>query len=155
MVKLTVSLIFFFLMTSCDVENKSHEEYFIKTLLKSIEVSKYYVFCDSTEMENCYLNYSGKRYLKKEKVYFSDKGFIDSIQVFKSEGIVHYSAEELANDTLLTKANNWEIKNQLMLKEDSIISPIKGIVIEMSKAHQKIYSFEKSDKHKWLYLIEY
>ena len=53
------------------------------------------------------------------------------------------------------KTNNWDMKNQLKLKGDSIISPIKAILTEINKASQKIYSLKKSERHEWLYLIEY
>ena len=82
--KLLASL-FLFWITSCGGIKESHEEYFVKTLLKSIEVNESYVFCDSNRIDNCYLDYLGKHYLKKEKAFFNDKGSIDSIQVLSQK----------------------------------------------------------------------
>lgn len=151
--KAIFSISFFsFLIFSCSNDKK---EYFMASMIKGIEVGKEYSFCDSSEIENCYLVYAGNRYLKKEELFFNSEGSIDSVHVFKPEGIVNYSLNELTNDSLLVKANGWGIRNLLQLNADSIVFPFKAELLELNTVKKRIYSLSRSGGHEFLYLIDY
>lgn len=148
----TFFLFLFLLVLSCDSQDK---EYHMNSIVKGIEVGKEYSFCDSGEAEGCYLLYGGKRYLKKEELFFNNEGYIDSIHVFKAEGVVSYSSKELASDSLLVRINGWRITNLVKVKNDSIVSPFNATVLELNAVTKKIYSLNKSNDHNFLYLMDY
>jgi hypothetical protein len=139
-------------MLSCENRNK---EYRITSIVKGMEVSKGYSYGDASDSVSYYLRYNGKRYLKKEILLFNNEGNIDSVHVFKADGIVGYSSKGLKSDSLLVRSAGWGITNLVKIKNDSLVSPFKAIVLELNTVTKKIYSLNKSDDHIFLYLMDY
>jgi hypothetical protein len=119
----------------------------LRTSLNAISVENNYKFCDTSlkgDM-NCFVGYKGTRYLKREKMFYDSLGMISKVMLYKPEGTIEYSYDELRADSLLVKTNMWKLNsNPLTIKGDSIIYPVVSKIIEFDKAEKKIYFMLKA-----------
>ena len=147
---------FSFCFVAC-TSKSIHDRYEMLSLLKCIPISKDYKLCDSLNAgaDNCYLTFLGKRYLKRERIRFDQKGMISEVDVFKSEGLLQYLREDFEKDSLLINSNAWEITGTMMRQGDSIISPFKGLIIHEDPENKLIYSTGILEGTTGLYVASY
>ena len=115
-----------------------------------------YVFCDTTIKDemNCFLNYEDRRYLKKQKIFYDDRGQIKKILLYKPEGVLGYSFNDLVADSILVKTNNWRLKdNILKIEGDSVLYPIQGKIEKFNSVEKKVYCLLGKNKNE-LYVFE-
>ena len=130
-----------------NTNNVKEETFKLHTSLNAISVENNYKFCDTSLKEdmNCFVSYKGNRYLKKEKIFYDSLGRIGKVMLYKPEGTIEYSYNELRADSLFVKTNMLKLNNNtLTIKGDSIIYPVVSKIIEFNKAAKKIYFILKA-----------
>lgn len=161
-------LFLFFSVTGCkssivkeqSLNRSEKKEYILKTILKTFYVGDQYTFCDTglKEEGSCFLNYKGKRYLKKSIEFVDSAGEINKAAVYKPEGLLNYSKSDLLSDSMLLKINDWKIRgNEITVIEDTVFTPIKCKIDKYDKVQRKIYCFDNSrqNSNKELLVFEF
>lgn len=167
----SIYLSFVFGCISCSLANKNEPDlmemngdankvYYLRSVVKASEVGDNYIYCDTTAYTDlsCFLNYRDKKYLKREKVSFDSSGNFRIAFIFKPEGYIKYSQEELMRDTLLAESMGWKIYNNVIEVDSNIIKkPFSGVVLEKDIDKRTIYFSSNSldSDRKILYVIEY
>jgi hypothetical protein len=127
------------------------------SMLRCVEIGSGFQYCDPTRQESCFLDIGGKHYLKKDRLNYNDSGLLDHVEVFRSEGILGYSSEDLAADTLLVQHSNWDIPGTLKIEEDSIVVPVHAKIHEIRDIEPipRIYASTTIKEREWMYVIEF
>jgi len=133
---------------------KEDREYILRNTFKACFVGDQYSFGD----ESFYLSFSKERYLKQEIQHFDKKGNLTSVTLFRSEDIVEYDDSTLLSDSLLLAYNEWKWhENKLVLKADSVLSPIRAKLVKFDLKGKKAYcilgSRDKKDSQ-YMYVYE-
>lgn len=143
-----------------EVNNTIKEKFYLRSAIKAMAVSKNYVYCDSTVKGDlsCFVEYNGKKYLKREKLSFDSIGILNTVTLFKPEGNRNYNKEDLLGDTLLVETSGWKISNNIIeINGNKLMKPFSGTIVEMNEAEKTIYFLSESmeEGKEFLYVYVY
>lgn len=130
-----------------DVKNSIKKTFYLRSAIKAKAVSTSYVYCDSTVKGelSCFVEYNGKKYLKREKLYFDSIGTLNNVTMFKPEGNTNYSKKDLLDDTLLVETSGWKMSNNIIeINGNKLVKPLSGTIVEVKEAEKMIYFLSDS-----------
>lgn len=140
--------------------NNIKRTFYLRSAIKAAEVSKNYIYCDSTVKGDlsCFIEYNGKRYLKREKLSFDSRGNLKTALLYKPEGNISYQQKDLLADTLLVETSGWTMNNNVIeTNGTNIMKPVSGIMIEMNEIQKVIYFLSEPSEggKQFFYVYEY
>lgn len=143
--KLYVSIVVTFLVFGCNAQKKGDLK--IKNILIGIEINgtNQYIY----DSEPTYVINSDSISLRK-KAEYDNKGELEFLTLYKSEGVLTYSRLDILNDTALLDYtgisinNNWKFINDSLITNciDTIAVKEQGEKIFVNKNNNRLTIFE-------------